>query len=75
MGNESQRMPLKAQMLNMICENCGETLNRMLIFALMAEFGAKLSWDVTKCPDGEEHKLVKRITTAGRAAVEGEDGR
>ena len=60
------------ELLDMVCERCGQSLRPLLLFAMMAEAGAELSWDVTKCPDGQEHKLIPRMP-AGRAAVEGED--
>ena len=37
------------------CSNCGETLRRAMLSALISDAGAEISWDPCKCPDGNEH--------------------
>lgn len=42
----------------MYCDKCGETLNRLLIFALMIECGARCGQSPSECRAGGEHHFV-----------------
>ena len=44
------------------CANCGESLRRALLSALLSDAGAQLSWDPVHCPDGQEHNFVSQET-------------
>lgn len=41
------------------CKRCGKTLEDQLWWAIAVVAGGKPSWNVNRCPDGEEHLFVK----------------
>ena len=54
------------------CKKCGESFDRALMFAAMAEFGgAILSWNPSECPDGQEHDFEWVPPTEDKQEVEG----
>ncbi len=58
-----------------VCKHCGESFANLLLFGLMADSGARLSWDVRKCSTGEhvgeDHEFVVQHATATDAPAKG----
>ena len=56
------------------CKKCNEPFMRAALFALMADCGAKLSWDPSECRDGTPHEFGWLEDENTAAVIEDEPG-
>lgn len=41
------------------CGRCGQSLRRLMLLALLSDFGAKTSRKADRCDDGDEHDFME----------------
>ena len=47
--------------MSLVCSKCHESVDRLMIFAILHDLPmTRMSWDPSKCNDGEDHVLVER---------------
>ena len=44
--------------MNMYCHKCGESLERLMVYALLTMLGVSISPDPFVCLDGKEHEFI-----------------
>jgi hypothetical protein len=42
------------------CSKCGKSFEQLMAFALLQQYGAKVSRNAGKCFDGEDHQFFKQ---------------
>ncbi len=47
-------------MSEMICKKCGEPVRRLMILALLEDFGAYVSPSANRCRSGGKHDFIER---------------